>query len=535
MEGSAAQVNALKFLREPPLPTGVKLGYHLMFRAAVPTIQPSVRALIGLQPARGSEQVGRATVRALRWALGSSPSWHLALVRSGASVPGGLFRQPLPAHGGEILSDLLWDQVAGMDAEKRIIDGRVVAPLSDPETARRLGVRAPATVMLFGPPGTGKTTFAKAIAGRLGWPFIELLPSKLESGDDSLSAELRVAMTDLLQLDRAVVFIDEFDEIASARERNPATKGVVNELLKMIPSFRSAPEHLLVCATNFVAGIDAAVLRPGRFDLVIPIGPPDLSARTALWEAALAPLDQRSVDVEALARMTDGYTPGDVELATQRAAAAAFDRVREGSEPSDITAHDLTAASSAPRRRSPPTSGNDSVVKSIVSLACDRPVMVRHCRRASVRTGQAIGPSRGTRRWKITSNPALASSWRIRWGGSARMVLPPAPVARLSSRSPATVTVAIDAISSRPPGFSTRASSVSAPAWSRYQWNDSVHTTRSTDDAANGSCRASARTRGRSSPPSCRSRPAASVSIPSERSTPTMLASGNLRVSRRVS
>jgi transitional endoplasmic reticulum ATPase len=295
-------------------------------------------------------------VRKISALLSSAQAGETALVNRGFEPTHGLVLyeklEPLAPtamrivdhYGGEILSDLLWDQVAGMDAEKRIIDGRVVAPLADPETARRIGVRAPATVMLFGPPGTGKTTFAKAIAGRLGWPFIELLPSKLESGDDSLSAELRLAMTDLLQLDRAVVFIDEFDEIASARERNPATKGVVNELLKMIPSFRSAPGHLLVCATNFVAGIDAAVLRPGRFDLVIPIGPPDLSARFALWEAALASLDQRCVDVEVLATMTDGYTPGDVELAAQRAAAAAFDRVREGSEPAYITANDLTAA-----------------------------------------------------------------------------------------------------------------------------------------------------------------------------------------------
>ncbi len=295
-------------------------------------------------------------VRKISALLSSAQAGETALVNRGFSPTSGLVLyeklEPLAPtamrivdrYGGEILSDRLWDQVAGMDAEKRIIDGRVVAPLSDPETARRIGVRAPATVMLFGPPGTGKTTFAKAIAGRLGWPFIELLPSKLESGDDSLAAELRLAMTDLLQLDRAVVFIDEFDEIASGRERNPATKGVVNELLKMIPSFRSAPGHLLVCATNFVAGIDAAVLRPGRFDLVIPIGPPDLSARTALWNAALASLDQRCVDAHVLARSTDGYTPGDVELAAQRAAAAAFDRVREGSEPSHITANDLTVA-----------------------------------------------------------------------------------------------------------------------------------------------------------------------------------------------
>lgn len=247
-------------------------------------------------------------------------------------------------YGGEILSAELWDRVAGMFEEKKIIDGRVVAPLADPSTASKVGVKAPATVLLFGPPGTGKTTFAKAIAGRLGWPFIELLPSKLESGAESMSAELRSAMTELLQLDHAVVFIDEFDEIASAREHQPATKGVVNELLKMIPAYRSAPGHLLVCATNFVGDIDSAVLRPGRFDLVIPIGPPDFSARRSLWEAALAHLDQRGADIEKLATKTNGYTPGDIELAAQRAAAVAFDRIREGAEPAYISPDDLDVA-----------------------------------------------------------------------------------------------------------------------------------------------------------------------------------------------
>ena len=250
----------------------------------------------------------------------------------------------IDTYGGELLSESLWDSVSGMREEKQIIAGRVVAPLADLETASRVGVKAPATVLLFGPPGTGKTTFAKAIAGRLGWPFIELLPSKLESGDGSMSAELRDAMTDLLQLDHVVVFIDEFDEIASAREHNPATKGVVNELLKMIPAFRSTSGHLLVCATNFVADIDSAVLRPGRFDLVIPIGPPDLSARLAHWQSTLEPLDQRGIDIEKIAKLTEGYTPGDIELAAQRAAAAAFDRIREGKTPAHITTEDLESA-----------------------------------------------------------------------------------------------------------------------------------------------------------------------------------------------
>ena len=95
LSGSDAQVNALRFLQDPPLPIGVKLGYRPLFNAAVPTIQPAVRDLLDLRVRRGSEQVGRSTVRALRWALGSSPSWHLALVRAGAPVPPGLFRQPL--------------------------------------------------------------------------------------------------------------------------------------------------------------------------------------------------------------------------------------------------------------------------------------------------------------------------------------------------------------------------------------------------------------------------------------------------------
>lgn len=98
------QADAVAFLRDPPLPFSVRLGYRLLSQAAIVTTPPIIRDILGLKPTRGARQIGSASIRSLRWALGSSPSWHLALIRTGAPVPDGLFRQPLPtgaARGAE--------------------------------------------------------------------------------------------------------------------------------------------------------------------------------------------------------------------------------------------------------------------------------------------------------------------------------------------------------------------------------------------------------------------------------------------------
>ncbi len=99
---SSAQAKAIRFLRRPPLPPGVGIGYRILADAAISTIPTGLRDLLDLRDHPSTEPVGRGLVSALRWALGSSPSWHLALVRCGSEVPDGLFRQPLPVEALEV-------------------------------------------------------------------------------------------------------------------------------------------------------------------------------------------------------------------------------------------------------------------------------------------------------------------------------------------------------------------------------------------------------------------------------------------------
>ncbi len=230
--------------------------------------------------------------------------------------------------GGRVLPTGLWDRISGMEREKGIIDNRVVLPLAHPERAAAHGVLPPHAIVLFGPPGTGKTTFARGIASRLGWPFVEVFPSRLAGSEGGLANALREVFHQINQLERVVVFLDEVEEIAPQRGENPTTAahGVTNELLKLIPAFRERQTRLLVAATNSVRSLDSAFLRPGRFDYLIPVGPPDESARQALWDRLISRTERDDVDLDQLVARSRGFTPADVEYAARIAAQASFER-----------------------------------------------------------------------------------------------------------------------------------------------------------------------------------------------------------------
>lgn len=246
---------------------------------------------------------------------------------------------------GELVARSLWESFSGLEQQRDLVEERVLAPLLEPDLAARYGVSAPTTMLLFGPPGTGKTSFAKALAGRLGWPFVELLPSKLgDGGVATMATELHDAFQDLLALDNVVTFIDEVDEIASSRSDRPSTQAVVNELLKAIVRVRESPGRLLVCATNSIRSLDDAVVRPGRFDLVVPIGPPDDDARLAVLKTLLGPIETCSADATTLVEATRGLTPADMAAAVQRAAAARFQIARSSGEQTPLDEGSLRSA-----------------------------------------------------------------------------------------------------------------------------------------------------------------------------------------------
>ncbi|AKT35859.1 AAA family ATPase, CDC48 subfamily [Pyrobaculum sp. WP30] len=217
-----------------------------------------------------------------------------------------------------------WEDVGGLENVKQELREAVEWPLKYPERFKKFGLRPPKGILLFGPPGTGKTLLAKAVATESGANFIAVRGPEIFSKWVGESEKMvREIFRKARMAAPAVIFIDEIDALATARGLGGdslVSERVVAQLLAEMDGVKALENVVVIAATNRPDLVDPALLRPGRFDRIIYVPPPDFRARLEilLIHTKATPL-AKDVDLEELARRTEGYSGADLELLVREA------------------------------------------------------------------------------------------------------------------------------------------------------------------------------------------------------------------------
>jgi cell division protease FtsH len=224
-------------------------------------------------------------------------------------------------------SSVTWDEVAGLDEAKEELQ-EVVDFLRDPKRFERLGARVPKGILLHGPPGTGKTLAAKAVANASGARFYAQSASAFVEMFAGLgAARIRKLFEEARKNAPSIVFIDELDAVGQARSGhsfNREQDQTLNQLLVELDGFGPRDQVVVMGASNRLQDLDAALLRPGRFDRQILVQPPDLKGRAEILRVHTRgkPL-ALDVDLDAVAKQTAGLTGADLSNICNEAAIAA--------------------------------------------------------------------------------------------------------------------------------------------------------------------------------------------------------------------
>jgi transitional endoplasmic reticulum ATPase len=245
--------------------------------------------------------------------------------------------------------DIRFDDIAGLDDVKQEIYLKMIYPFQHPELAKRYGVDVGGGVLLFGPPGTGKTMFAKAIAAELDATMFVISPAQLMSKwVGEAEQNVRKLFDAAKAEEKAVIFMDEVEALVPKRRGQQSTvmQRVVPQILQELEGFdRKAGRALMFLgATNEPWQLDPAMMRPGRLDAKVYVPLPDAEARFKLFEIYLdkRPLDD-DVDFAQLVGLTGGYSGADIKAIASRAASRPFLESVSGAEPRNINMADLIA------------------------------------------------------------------------------------------------------------------------------------------------------------------------------------------------
>jgi transitional endoplasmic reticulum ATPase len=218
--------------------------------------------------------------------------------------------------------------VAGMEDLKMNLKKNVIAPIREPEKYKQFKVPLPNGILLFGPPGCGKTFIVKKLAEEIGYNFFEIKHSDISSSYVHGTVGKIGRLFDLARTKApSIVFIDEIDGIVPRRDNLSQSEGYKQEEInELLMQFNDAGKQniLIIAASNRPQEIDPALLRPGRIDIHIYVSPPDTKAREDLFRMYLSGRPANNMDYAKLSRITAGYASVDIEYICNEAAREAL-------------------------------------------------------------------------------------------------------------------------------------------------------------------------------------------------------------------
>ena len=221
-----------------------------------------------------------------------------------------------------------WDEVGGLEDVKQQLKETVEWPLTNPEGFERLGIKPPRGLLLYGPPGNGKTLIAKAIATESAANFIAIKgPEVMSKWVGESEKKLREVFRKAKQVSPCIVFLDELDALAPTRGTggdNNVSDRLVDQLLTSMDGLENMEGVITIGATNRPEVIDSALLRPGRFDRMILVGEPDEDARKKILKIHTKSVPLKNVKLGVLAKKMVGYTGADIEGVVREAAILAL-------------------------------------------------------------------------------------------------------------------------------------------------------------------------------------------------------------------